>query len=281
MAADGVVSLAERLKQRRDERGISQAQAARELDVARTAYRLWEMEAAKPSPDRWRLIARWLGVSVTTMLLAEELLSEEEAAMGEVAASDFGRSGRDWDEVGAGKQGDFFAQARALIVDGTSSSDLTAEQAEALAFVFERIEGQRPHVKSDAWKAAEVRKTLRADREAPRAARDALSVVAEGVREELLERARLLVSELVTTSVQHVAGEPAGDLGLFVRVDRDRLHVEVSAASPSGARPRAPSEEAAELATRWGAGREGTRNVTWFEIDLEEPGERGATRSSL
>src|SRR5215470_9112345 len=96
-----VVSLATRLKAKREERGISQSQAARELDVARTAYRLWELEAAKPAPDRWRLVARWLGVSMTTMLLAEDLLSEEEAAYGEVAAVDFARSGRDWDTVGA------------------------------------------------------------------------------------------------------------------------------------------------------------------------------------
>jgi len=94
MASAPVVSLAERLKQRRDELGISQSQAARELDVARTAYRLWEMEAAKPAPDRWRLIASWLGVSVTTMLLAEDLVSEDEAAVGEIVAFDFGRPGR-------------------------------------------------------------------------------------------------------------------------------------------------------------------------------------------
>ena len=54
-----VISIAERLRNRRLERGISQSQAARELDVARTAYRLWEMEVAKPAPDRWRLIASW------------------------------------------------------------------------------------------------------------------------------------------------------------------------------------------------------------------------------
>ena len=52
-----VIPLGERLRLHRTERGLSQAQAARELEVARTAYRLWEMEAAKPSPDRWRLIA--------------------------------------------------------------------------------------------------------------------------------------------------------------------------------------------------------------------------------
>ena len=47
MASSSVVSIAERLKQRREELGISQSQAARGLDVARTAYRLWEMEAAQ------------------------------------------------------------------------------------------------------------------------------------------------------------------------------------------------------------------------------------------
>src|SRR6188508_1007679 len=89
-----VIPLGERLRTHRAEHGLSQAQAARELDVARTAYRLWEMEAAKPSPDRWRLIASWLGVSVTTMLLAEDRVSEDEAAFGEIVAFDFGRPGR-------------------------------------------------------------------------------------------------------------------------------------------------------------------------------------------
>src|SRR5690242_21725306 len=106
--ASNVVSLAERLKERREELGLSQAQAARELDVARTAYRLWEMEAAQPAPDRWRLISRWLGVSVTTMLLADELISEAEAAAATVTEADFGRAGRDWDTIGASNMGDFF-----------------------------------------------------------------------------------------------------------------------------------------------------------------------------
>ena len=69
------------------------------------------MEAARPAPDRWRLIASWLGVSVTTMLLAEELMSKDEAEMAEVTAFAFGRSGRDWDVAAAEKPGDFFDQA--------------------------------------------------------------------------------------------------------------------------------------------------------------------------
>src|SRR6188508_3845471 len=101
-----VVSIGERLKSHREELGMSQAQAARELDVARTAYRLWEMEAAKPAPDRWRLIASWLGVSVTTMLLAEDLVSEDEAAVGEIVAFDFGLPGRT-STAAAGEAKDF------------------------------------------------------------------------------------------------------------------------------------------------------------------------------
>src|SRR5262245_32068258 len=139
MTTDPVISIAERLKQRREERGISQSQAARELDVARTAYRFWEVEAAKPAPDRWRLIARWLGVSVTTMLLAEELLTEEEAGQSEVVEFDFGRTGRDWDTVAAGKTGDFFAQARALLEDGVQSGDITEARANGLQALFARM----------------------------------------------------------------------------------------------------------------------------------------------
>ena len=142
MASAPVVSLAERLKQRRDELGISQSQAARELDVARTAYRLWEMEAAKPAPDRWRLIASWLGVSVTTMLLAEDLVSEDEAAVGEIVAFDFGRPGRT-STGAAGEAKDFFAQARNLIAEGAESGDITSEHAQDLTFLVERIEKER------------------------------------------------------------------------------------------------------------------------------------------
>src|SRR4029079_7809420 len=84
-----VVSLGDRLKAERAERGISQSQAARELDVARTAYRLWELEAARPSPDRWRLVARWLGVSMSTLLLAEGLINEGERVSYAAAADRF------------------------------------------------------------------------------------------------------------------------------------------------------------------------------------------------
>ena len=279
MASESVVSLAERLKQRRDELGISQAQAARELDVARTAYRLWELEAAKPAPDRWRLIARWLGVSVTTMLLAEELVSEDEAATSEVIAIDFGRSGRDWDETGAANEGDFFSQARDLIAQGTGGGHITAEQADAFALLIDRIEQEREETRSESWNATELRKSLAVSKWAPREAREALSFVGAGIPEELLQVAQVLTSELVTNSVRHGPAGPNMSIDVFIAVDRNRMRVEVIDGSSAGARPRAPGEDGgfglaliADMSSRWGAGREGDRNLTWFEIDLPVPG---------
>ena len=278
MAPDSVISLAERLKQRREELGITQSQAARELDVARTAYRLWELEAAKPAPDRWRLIASWLGVSVTTMLLAEDLLTAEEAAQSDVVELDFARTGRDWDTVGASKSGDFFAQARGLLEDGVRSGDITVDQATGLQVLFDRLGAHGSHHVTGAWEAAELRKVFPADEFAPKHARDALSAVAVGLPTEQVEHARLLLSELVTNSVRH--GPPDGaTVGVFVGVGRERLRVEVSDGSTTSARPKLPLEEGgyglafvAEFASRWGAGREAGLNVTWFELDLALPG---------
>jgi transcriptional regulator with XRE-family HTH domain len=71
-------TLAERLLAHRRSLGISQARAARDLDVARTAYRLWELGAARPALDRWNTLARWLGISMTTLLAGEGLLPAQE-----------------------------------------------------------------------------------------------------------------------------------------------------------------------------------------------------------
>jgi transcriptional regulator with XRE-family HTH domain len=276
MASASVVSLAERLKQRRDELGISQSQAARELDVARTAYRLWEMEAAKPAPDRWRLIASWLGVSVTTMLLAEDLVSEDEAAMGDIVAFDFGRPGRV--STGAAGEANFFAQARNLIAEGTKSGDITSEHAQDLTFLVERIEKERSKMQTSAWEATELRKTLPANEHAPRSARDALSFVGADIPDDPLQIALLLASELVTNSVVHGPPDPS-TVGLLISVERNVLRVEVSDGSPHAATPKAPNEDGglglafvAEMASRWGAGRNDGINVTWFELDLPLPG---------
>ncbi len=279
-----IISIAERLKSRREERGISQSQAARELDVARTAYRLWEMEAAKPAPDRWRLIASWLGVSVTTMLLAEDLVSEDEAAMGELASFDFGRPLGGWDSSGAAKPGGFFVQARSLIDDGTRSGDLNAAQAAALTFVLERVEQESESVDTEPWLPAEVRRTLPADTHAARTAREAVTFVAAGIPEQTVQTARLLVSELVTNSVRHGPQGPRTTVELVVEVGRNSLRIEVADRSPTPARPKKPSHEGGyglalvdAMASRWGADERGGWNVTWLELDLPLPGGRSST----
>jgi transcriptional regulator with XRE-family HTH domain len=274
-----VVSLADRLKARREQLGISQAQAARELDVARTAYRLWEMEAAKPAPDRWRLISTWLGVSVTTMLLAEDLMSEEEAAMGEVTAVDFSRSGRKWDAVGATKSGDFFTQARSLIDDGAEGGDISAEQAAALMLVLERVEQESDAAESQPWTPAELRREIPGNTEAARVAREAVTFLAEGIPQEELETARLLVTELVTNSVRHGPTGRKATVELHVGVERDLLRIEVADRSTTPARRKPPTHEGGyglalvdAMASRWDAGPQNGRNVTWFELDLPLPG---------
>ena len=74
---DVPLHLSDRLRTARRDRGLSQAQAARELHVARSAYRLWEMAAALPETRRWQPVATWLGVSVTKLLLAEGLIADD------------------------------------------------------------------------------------------------------------------------------------------------------------------------------------------------------------
>jgi transcriptional regulator with XRE-family HTH domain len=273
---ENVVSLAARLKSRRKERGISQAQAARELDVARTAYRLWEMEAAKPASDRWRMIASWLGVSVTTMLLAEDLLSSEEAATADFAKIESARSGRDWDT----NNGDFFQQALSLINDGAQRGDISAEQAKALTFVLERVQEENETVDSEPWAPAELRRTLTANTEAARAAREAVAFVTEGIPEQELETARLLATELVTNSVRHGPNSSKATVELFVKVERDRLRIEVRNRSRTPARPKPPNYEGGyglalvdAMSSRWGTDLRDGRNTTWFELDLPLPGQ--------
>jgi transcriptional regulator with XRE-family HTH domain len=139
--ANGRATLAARLIARREELGLSQSQAARELEVARTAYRLWEMEAARPAPDRWRLVARWLGVSMSTLLLAEGLITDEENETSTSAADRFhAATGTSVDAQAEGETGDFFEQAHAVIDRGIERGLLSAEEARQFRAMFRRIE---------------------------------------------------------------------------------------------------------------------------------------------
>ncbi len=273
-----VVSLGDRLKQRRAELGISQAQAARELDVARTAYRLWEMEAATPAPDRWRLISRWLGISVTAMLLADELLTETEASASTAAEARFGLSGRDWDTVGATNEGDFFQQSRVLIRDGLVAGSITEEQAQELGLMFDRLEKDHHQRNSTfGWAPGELRKAFPAAKETPYAARQAVALVAGDIPSDALETACLLTSELVTNSIKHGPGNAT--IGLSVEVGRDWIRVDVTDAADAPPKLEPPTEQSGlgltlvdALASRWGTSRDAGLNNTWFEIDLPSPG---------
>lgn len=132
-------SLAERLKARREALGISQSQAARELDVARTAYRLWELEAARPSPDRWRLVARWLGVSMTTLLIAEGLITEDEQGEANIASARYEAATGELSDAAEREDGDFFRQAQSFIDRSLEGGLVSAEEAGHFRDMFERI----------------------------------------------------------------------------------------------------------------------------------------------
>jgi len=271
-----VVSLAERLKSRREELGLSQAQAARELDVARTAYRLWEMEAAKPQPDRWRLISRWLGVSVTTMLFADEL--DDGSERGAVSEA-FERVGNTWDDT-ISDPGAFYARLRSQVQEGTEKGFINSEHAEELLVTMSRIEAERMAEESDVWEPARLQKLFRPNLDAPRKAREAVDFVASDLAAEKLFAARLLASELVTNSVKY-GSDTGATIGLAIEVDRKRLRVEVRDGA-SGSPELVASDASGgygllfvdRLSSRWDTEREGAGNVTWFEIDLPAPGAR-------
>lgn len=271
MSAAEVIPLGERLKHRREQLGLSQAQAARELDVARTAYRLWEMEAAKPAPDRWRLIAKWLGVSIATMLLAEELIDASEAAAADVV-SQREQGGEPWDDVSARQQGDFFAQERATIETQTLRGVVTDAESVRLSHALDRVQASIRDARAPASKPAEFHKDFASDPRAPSIARSALLITAAGLPVSTVEDAELLTSELVTNSVRHGASDV---IGIHITVANQVLRVEVADDSPRPARPRTPDDDGGwgltlvmELASRWGAGRDRGKNVTWFELDL-------------
>ena len=272
MSTAEVIPLGERLKHRREELGLSQAQAARELDVARTAYRLWEMEAAKPAPDRWRLIARWLGVSIATMLLAEELIDASEAAAADTVSHRSEQGAESWDDLGARQQGDFFAQERATIETQTLRGVVTDAESVRLSRALDRVQASIRGARAPASKPAEFHKEFASDLRAPSIARSALLITAAGLPVSTVEDAELLTSELVTNSVRHGASDV---IGIHITVANQVLRVEVADDSPRPARPRTPGDDGGwgltlvmEIAARWGAGRDRGKNVTWFEIDL-------------
>ena len=271
VAAD-VVPLGARLRSRREELGLSQAEAARELDVARTAYRLWELEASRPAPDRWRSIAKWLGMSVTAMLLAGELIDEAEALEANGAASGAGFTGESWDARSGGSEGDFFSQERAMISDQARRGVISGAQAAKLRDVLDRVQDVTAS-DDNAWHPGEFRKRLPVTIAAPGIARAALAATAVGIPVDLYDDAALLISELVTNSVTHSGSRW---IDLTISLQTATLRIEVADQSTQPLRPRSPDGDGgglgltlvAEIAHRWGVERRADGKTVWVEFDL-------------
>jgi anti-sigma regulatory factor (Ser/Thr protein kinase) len=113
-----------------------------------------------------------------------------------------------------------------------------------------------------------------------RTARDATSVVVPDLSRERRDDVRLLVSEIVTNSVQH--GEPGPERWIRLRVECGEGMVRVEVRNPGAAiafeRP-ARSNEMREsgwglyllenLADRWGVSNAAGETCVWFEVDQE------------
>jgi anti-sigma regulatory factor (Ser/Thr protein kinase) len=107
----------------------------------------------------------------------------------------------------------------------------------------------------------------------PARARQLLDRLSDQIDEQVLENARLLVSELVTNAVEHVREE--GDIELRVDVTDDVLRIEVLDPGP-GFTPaaRVPGQSKASgwglhftdtVAERWAVDRS-ERSRVWFEL---------------
>jgi len=273
MPAD-VIPLGTRLRQRREELGLTQAQAARELAVARTAYRLWEMEAARPAPDRWRVIAKWLGMSMTALLLAGELLDAQEALDAEESARGAGLTSAAWDDESSASEGDFFSQERAMIADQAFAGRISAGEAARLRHVLARIQDATA-VDGHHRHAGRFVKRFPNTVSAPSIARAALVATAVGINADTFHDAELLTSELVTNSVKHSGSDW---IDVDITLATEVLRIEVSDQSTAPIRPRTPDVDGgwglrlvAELATRWGIERTHTGKKIWVELDLASP----------
>ena len=81
-------------------------------------------------------------------------------------------------------------------------------------------------MQSTSWEEAELRKSFLANDHSPRVAREALSVLAADLPDQLLAIARLLVSELVANSVKHGPSGPSAKVGFYVHVERNQAQFE-------------------------------------------------------
>jgi anti-sigma regulatory factor (Ser/Thr protein kinase) len=120
------------------------------------------------------------------------------------------------------------------------------------------------------------------------AARLALAEIDDDLDESQAFDVRLLVSELVTNSVQHAKVGPEDSIRLRLSIGSDAVRVEIADNGP-GFEPPADAGEVerdrgwglffvSQLASRWGVQSEDPGCV-WFEID-RAPGEEAADQTA-
>ena len=120
------------------------------------------------------------------------------------------------------------------------------------------------------------------------AARLALAEIDDDLDESQAFDVRLLVSELVTNSVQHAKVGPDDSIRLQLSIDSDTVRVEIADKGP-GFEPPADASDVerdrgwglffvSQLASRWGVEAEDPGCV-WFEID-RAPGEEAADQTA-
>jgi anti-sigma regulatory factor (Ser/Thr protein kinase) len=204
------------------------------------------------------------------MLLGEDLIDEEDADAADLIAARALRAGDEsWDTMAAATAGDFFEQERSTIDQQTRGGKITSAESGLLNASLDRMIAS-VRARAELPTTGEFRKELKANFSAPELARTALVVTAAGIPDASVDRAELLTSELVTNSVERSEG---GAVWLAITVRPGVLRVEVADAAAEAerrtdARARWSFAITAELASRWGAGREAGLNVGWFEIDL-------------
>jgi anti-sigma regulatory factor (Ser/Thr protein kinase) len=108
------------------------------------------------------------------------------------------------------------------------------------------------------------------------AARLALAEIDEILDESQAFDVRLLVSELVTNSVQHAKVGPDDSIALRLAIDEESVRVEISDNGPGFEPPPDPTDVerdrgwglffVSQLASRWGV-ETGDEPCVWFEID--------------
>jgi anti-sigma regulatory factor (Ser/Thr protein kinase) len=123
---------------------------------------------------------------------------------------------------------------------------------------------------------SEIDVSVRANTSAPRAAREALDRLEGQITTEMMEDARLLVSELITNCIRHAGLSDRARISVRAELSRDRLRIEVSDGG-MGFEPQPLVADVdrttgwglylvEQIANRWGVS-EGPGSRVWFELD--------------